>query len=183
MPIKTVDSGTLKRWIESGEAVVVDVREPAEHAAEKIQGATSLPLGSVNKTALPGTDGKKLVIHCRSGKRSMNACEKLLTEDPNLEIYNLEGGISAWEASGHEVASSGKFFLPLDRQVQITIGLSVLIGSLLAYFVNPLFFLLTGFFGAGLTFAGLTGFCGLAMVMARMPWNQSVCGATSCCVK
>jgi rhodanese-related sulfurtransferase len=184
MPIKTVDSATLKRWMDSGEAVVVDVREPAEHAAEKIQGATLVPLGTVNKTALPETGGKKLVIHCRSGKRSMNACEKLLAEDPNLEIYNLEGGISAWGTAGHSVASSGKFFLPLDRQVQLTIGLGVLIGSLLAYFVNPLFFLLTGFFGAGLTFAGLSGFCGLAMVMARMPWNQ-VAGAspTSCSVR
>ena len=74
MSIKTVDSATLKRWMDSGEAVVVDVREPAEHAAEKIQGATSLPLGTVNKTALPEAGGKKLVIHCRSGKRSMNAC-------------------------------------------------------------------------------------------------------------
>jgi len=146
MPIKTIDSATLKSWMDRGEAIVVDVREPAEHAAEKIQGATLLPLGTVNKAALPESGGKKLVIHCRSGKRSMNACEKLLAEDPNLEIYNLEGGISAWGAAGHSVVSLGKFFLPLDRQVQLTIGLGVLIGSLLAYFVNPLFLLLTGFF-------------------------------------
>jgi hypothetical protein len=74
--------------------------------------------------------------------------------------------------------------LPLDRQVQLTIGLGVLIGSLLAYFVNPMFFLLTGFFGAGLTFAGLSGTCGLAMVMAKMPWNQVANKpAASCCMK
>ncbi len=183
MPIKTVDSATLKRWMDSDEAVVVDVREPAEHAAEKIHGATLLPLGTVNKTALPESGGKKLVIHCRSGKRSMNACEKLLAEDPNLEIYNLEGGISAWGAAGHSVASSGKFFLPLDRQVQLAIGLMLVTGSALGYIFSPAWFLLTGFIGAGLMVAGLTGFCGLAMVMARMPWNQSVSGATSCCVK
>jgi hypothetical protein len=59
----------------------------------------------------------------------------------------------------------------------------VLIGSLLAYFVNPLFFLMTGFFGAGLTFAGLSGFCGLAVLMAKMPWNQSVGKVTTCRVK
>jgi rhodanese-related sulfurtransferase len=184
MPIQMVDAGTLKRWMDNGEAVVVDVREPAEHAAQKIDGATLLPLGSVNKTALPDASDKKLVIHCRSGKRSMNACEKLLAEDPNLKIYNLEGGILAWVASGHEVASSGKFFLPLDRQVQLTIGLGVLIGSLLAYFINPLFFVLTGFFGAGLIFAGLSGFCGLAIIMAKMPWNQIESkSATSCFIK
>lgn len=183
MPIKTVDSVTLKRWIDSGEAVVVDVREPAEHAAEKIEGAMLLPLGSVSRNSLPQTQGKKLVIHCRSGKRSTSACEKLLAEDPNLEVYNLEGGISAWGAAGHQVASSGKFFLPLDRQVQLTIGLLLITGSLLGYLFTPAWFFLTGFIGAGLTVAGLTGFCGLAMVMARMPWNQAAKGATSCCVK
>lgn len=184
MPIKTVDANTLKRWIDSGEAVVVDVREPAEHAAENIEGATLLPLGRISKSQLPEKKGKKLVIHCRSGKRSTSACEKLLAEDPNLELYNLEGGISAWSGAGHNVQSSGKFFLPLDRQVQLTIGLAVLISSLLTYFVNPLFTILTGFFGAGLTFAGLSGYCGLAIVMAKMPWNQGEYkGVTSCSVK
>jgi rhodanese-related sulfurtransferase len=183
MPIKTVDAATLKHWMQTGEAVVVDVREPAEHAAEKIEGATLLPLSKVNKNVLPPAQGKKLVIHCRSGKRSTNACEKLLAEDPNLEVYNLKGGISAWGAAGHQVATSGKFFLPLDRQVQLAIGLLLITGSVLGYLFSPAWFILTGFIGAGLTVAGLTGFCGLAMVMARMPWNQAVKGATSCCVK
>lgn len=183
MTIKTVDSVTLKRWMETGEAVVVDVREPAEHAAEKIEGATLLPLGSINQNTLPQTQGKKLVIHCRSGKRGTHACEKLLAEDPNLEVYNLEGGISAWGATGYQVTTSGKFFLPLDRQIQLTIGLLLITASLLGYFFTPAWFFLTGFIGAGLTMAGLTGFCGLAMVMARMPWNQTVKSATSCCVK
>jgi rhodanese-related sulfurtransferase len=162
----------------------VDVREPAEYQAESIKGATLVPLSGVSKAALPDFSGKKLVIHCMRGARGGSACEKLLAEDPNLEIYNLEGGINAWKDAGYEIKSSGKFFLPLDRQVQMTIGISVLIGSLLAYFVDPLFFILTGFFGAGLTFAGLTGFCGLAMVMAKMPWNQGTSSAvSSCCLK
>jgi len=184
MAIKTIDAATLKNWLDKGDAVVVDVREPAENAAESISGATLLPLGGITKDALPETSGKKLVIHCRSGKRSGSACEKLIAEDPELEIYNLEGGISAWTEAGHTVKTSGKFFLPLDRQVQLTIGLGVLIGSFLAYFVNPLFFLLTGFFGAGLTFAGLSGTCGLAIIMAKMPWNQcSGKAPKSCCMK
>ncbi|MCI1294357.1 MAG: DUF2892 domain-containing protein, partial [Acetobacter sp.] len=61
---------------------------------------------------------------------------------------------------------------PLDRQVQLIIGLLVLTGSLLGFFVSPWYFLLTGFFGAGLTVAGLTGFCGLARVVAHAPWNR-----------
>lgn len=182
MAIKNINSDTLKKWLENGEAVVVDVREPAEHEAEKISGANLVPLAMICKKSLPQCSDKKLVIHCRSGKRSQSACEKLLQEDPSLEIYNLEGGISAWAASGCEVKSSGKFFLPLDRQVQLTIGLGVFVGSLLGYFVSPKFFVLSGFFGAGLTFAGLSGYCGLAILMAKMPWNKACQKVTSCSI-
>jgi rhodanese-related sulfurtransferase len=179
MTLKTIDANTLKQWLEKREAVLVDVREPAEYAAENIQGATLLPLGSIRKSSLPDCLGKKLVIHCRKGGRGGSACEKLLAEDPNLDIYNLEGGIEAWRAAGLTVASSGKAFLPLDRQVQLAIGLLLITASLLGYFLTPVFFLLTGLIGAGLTIAGVTGFCGLALLMARMPWNQ--CAASGLC--
>lgn len=178
MPIKTIDAATLKQWLDKGEAVLLDVREPAEHAACHISDARLMPLGKVNKNALDAEGNKRIVIHCQRGGRGSSACEKLLAEDPSLEIYNLEGGIQAWESAGLPVKKNGSRILPLDRQVQLTIGLCVLTGSILGYFVNPLFFLLTGFFGAGLTFAGLTGFCGLALVMAKMPWNN--CGKQTC---
>ena len=136
-----------------------------------------LPLGSVSKSALPPCAGKKLVIHCRKGGRGGSACEKLLAEDPSLDIYNLEGGIEAWNAAGLTIASSGKSFLPLDRQVQLAIGLILIIASAFGALFSPVWFLLTGLIGAGLTVAGLTGFCGLALLMARMPWNQTTaCG-------
>jgi len=174
MPIKTVDAATLKRWIEAGEAVVVDVREPGEHAAENIEGAHLVPLGGLTKAAIPSCEGKKLVVHCGLGKRGGKACEKLLAEDPHLDIYNLEGGLSAWKAAGYPIMHSGKFFLPLDRQVQLTIGILLIMGSLLGYFWSPAWFLLTGMIGLGLSAAALTGVCGLTMLMAKMPWNQNV---------
>ena len=179
MPLKTIDAKTLKTWLDNHEAVLVDVREPAEHAAEHIKGATLLPLANVSKSTLPSCAGKKLVIHCRKGGRGGAACEKLLAEDPSLDIYNLEGGMEAWNAAGLAVASSGKVFPPLDRQVQLTIGLLLIAASMLGVLFSPAWFLFTGLIGAGLTVAGLTGFCGLARVMAKMPWNQGA--KTSCC--
>lgn len=108
MPMKTVDAKTLKQWLDKGEAVLVDVREPEEYASENIPDATLVPLAGVCKSALPAASGKKLVIHCKAGKRGGTACEKLLAEDPNLEVYNLEGGISAWAQAGLPVkAGSG----------------------------------------------------------------------------
>jgi len=182
MPLKTIDAKSLKRWIDDGGAVLLDVREPAENEAQSIKGSVPMPLASVSKSSLPNLAGKKLVIHCRKGGRGGTACEKLLAEDQNLEIYNLEGGIEAWTAAGFATESTGRKILPLDRQVQLTIGLCLLVGSLLGYFISPNLFLLTGFFGAGLTFAGLTGFCGLAMLMAKMTWNKATKEVKSCCM-
>ncbi len=173
MNIKTVNVTTLKNWLNNNEALVIDVREPAEYEAENIKGSKLIPLSIISKNTLPEGNGKKLVIHCRSGKRSTNACEKLLAEDPNLEIYNLERGILAWIEAKNLVQTSGKLYLPLDRQVQLVVGICVFLGSLFTHFFNPLFFLFTAFIGLGLGFAGLTGFCGLAKLMAKMPWNQN----------
>ncbi len=172
MPVKTIDPETLKIWLDKGEAVLVDVREPAEYKAQNIPGSRLLPLGGVAKTTLPQTSGKRLVFHCKAGKRGASACQKLLEEIPNTEVYNLEGGIDAWTQAGYAVETSGRFFLPLDRQVQLTIGLLVFTGSLLSYFISPGFLLVTGLAGLGLINAGLTGWCGLAKLMAKMPWNQ-----------
>ncbi len=182
MPAMTIDAKTLKGWLDKGEAVLVDVREPAEYAALSIPGSVLIPLAGIKKESLPDKVGRKLVIHCQAGRRGGTACEKLLADNPDLEIYNLEGGIAAWSQAGYQVKSSGKFFLPLDRQVQLSIGLCVLAGSILGYYVSPAFFFFTGFFGLGLTFAGLTGFCGLAMLLAKMPWNQSGKSPASCCI-
>ena len=103
MPMKTVDAATLKKWLDNKEAVIVDVREPDEYKAECIGEACLVPLATVAKCNLPECKGKKLVLHCRLGKRGTAACEKLLAEDPTLEVYNLEGGIVAWEQAGMPV--------------------------------------------------------------------------------
>ena len=181
MGIKNIDAKTLEKWLKNDEAVLVDVREIAEHQARNIAKANLVPLGKICCGKLPNFSGKKLVVHCQGGKRSLAACQKLIAEDGDLEVYNLEGGINAWLASGCDCAGLNKFFLPLDRQVQLVIGLNVFLGSVLGYFVNPAFFLLSGFFGAGLIFASLTGTCALAALIAKMPWNCSSKTVTNFC--
>ena len=170
--IKSVDAKTAKEWLSKGEAVIVDVREPGEYAAMHIAGAKLIPVGTIENDKLPDLGNKKLIIHCHVGKRGGAACEKLLLGNPNINVYNLEGGIAAWEKAGFEVEKSGRTFLSIDRQVQITIGSGVLIGLILGYLIHPGFLFLSAFFGAGLLFAGITGSCGLAILMGKMPWNK-----------
>lgn len=171
MPLHSIDSATLSNWLKQDQAVLVDVREPAEHAGSHIAAAHLVPLGQVSLERMPSHAGRKLVIHCLKGGRGNAACEKLLKENPDLDVYNLVGGIEAWQSAGLAVSGNGAH-LALDRQVQMTIGVALLVSTALAWWVHPAFVLIATFFGAGLTFAGATGFCGLARVLAVMPWNQ-----------
>lgn len=170
---QSIDAKTAKEWLEKNEAVLIDVREPGEHQAMKISGSKLIPVGSISKDKLPDIQNKKLIIHCHIGKRGGMACEKLLRDHPDLDIYNLEGGISSWEKAGFEVEKSVRGFISIDRQVQIVVGCGVLLGLILGYFVHPGFLLLSGFFGAGLLYAGISGSCGMATMLGMMPWNQA----------
>lgn len=171
--VNTLDVGEVHRALSSGNERVflIDVREPSEYLKKHIPNAISIPLGDVSVDKLPDKYDK-LIVHCLSGRRSEQACQKLLVEDPNLNIFSMVGGISAWEKNGFNVSSQGKQMLPLDRQMQISAGAMVCLGSLLGYHVNPLWLLLSGFVGLGLMFAGITGHCGLIKILARMPWNK-----------
>lgn len=101
--IKTVDAITAREWLDNNEAVVIDVREPAEYDAVHIEEAKLLPLGSLTIDQLPPMAGKKLIVHCMLGKRGSRACEILLESNPALDVYNLQGGITAWENAGMKV--------------------------------------------------------------------------------
>jgi hypothetical protein len=66
------------------------------------------------------------------------------------------------------------------RQVQIAVGLVSAVGAALALGVDPRFAIVPLVTGGGLLFAGVTGFCGLALLLAKMPWNRTG-KSTSCC--
>jgi rhodanese-related sulfurtransferase len=101
--IKSTTPVELHQWLQSGEAVLVDVREADEYANGHIEGSNWVPLGKVSAAILPPYQGKKLVMQCHLGGRSRTACGKLAQEISGLEVYNLEGGILAWAQAGYEV--------------------------------------------------------------------------------
>lgn len=170
--VKAVDSRTLKKWLDENDCVLIDVRESHEHRAERIQGAQLIPLALIQRDKLPELSSKKLVLHCGIGKRSDLACEKLLLEDPTLNIYNLEGGITAWKNENLPISKGTSANLSLDRQINIFMGCSVLIGLILGYWAHPAFLLLSVISGLILFFVGITGTSRLTMFIANMPWNK-----------
>lgn len=102
MDVDHITPEILNNWLKSDQAILFDVREPAEYIAEHIQQALNLPLAEVSSDLidLPELKNKKLVFQCKTGRRSMSACEKLQDANGKFSIYNLEGGIVAWKEYG-----------------------------------------------------------------------------------
>ncbi|MCS7063531.1 MAG: rhodanese-like domain-containing protein, partial [Methylacidiphilales bacterium] len=119
------------------------------------------------------------VLICGSGNRARQAAEKLQSAGISQTII-LEGGIKACEAISLPL-NRGKKTLSIERQVRIAAGTLVLLGAILSLTVHPAFAYLAAFVGAGLIFAGVTDWCGMALLLARMPWNQASpsCGCAS----
>lgn len=171
--VKEVDPLTLRQWLESGEALVVDVRPPEMFAGERIPGALSLPLGSVGRDSVPDLGARKLVFQCEVGASSQKAAEKLVRQGWPGDVYNLPGGLRAWKRAGLGVqGSGGAGGIALPRQVQIVAGSIVVVAVALGVLVSPWFHLAAAFIGAGLVYSGATGTCGMAAVLAQLPHNR-----------
>jgi rhodanese-related sulfurtransferase len=156
-------------------AQLLDVRTPAEHRQIHVPGVHLMPLDRLDAAQLAAPGGfsknKPVYILCQSGGRARQAAARL--EQAGFEECSVvEGGTSAWAAAGLPVNRGASQVISLERQVRIAAGFLVLSGVLLSQFVNPAFIWLSGFIGAGLIFAGATDWCGMGMLIARMPWNQ-----------
>jgi len=152
-------------------AVLVDIREADEHAREKIPGAIHKPLSSIDAANFSDVSGKIAIFHCRSGARTQGNAARL-SAAAACDAYMLEGGLEAWKKAGLPVTLNRKQPIDLMRQVQITAGGLVVLGAVLGFLVAPAFFALSAFVGAGLMFAGISGFCGMTRMLALMPWNR-----------
>jgi hypothetical protein len=112
---------------------------------------------------------------CRSGNRARLAESQLanLGFADKVQARVFQGGILEWQKQGKPVVMRKKGHLPIMRQVLLVAGLTILLSTVLSLMIDPWFALLGGFFGAGLTVSGATGFCGMANLLALMPWNKA----------
>lgn len=168
MTLATLSPADTRAAIDAG-ARLIDIRGSDEHARERIPGAINVPLDRLRDLQ---HDGRPVVFHCRSGMRTAVNAAQLGEAAGGAPAYILEGGIDAWRQAGHPTVADRSQPLEIMRQVQITAGALVLAGVLLGMFVAPGFFGLSAFVGAGLMFAGVTGWCGMANLLRVMPWNR-----------
>ncbi|HEY4466350.1 MAG TPA: rhodanese family protein [Klebsiella sp.] len=172
MTIATLSPAEVQALIARG-ARLIDIRDADEYAREHIPGAELVPLATLtNGTALHASPEETIVFHCQAGSRTQNNAARLAEAAAPAQARLLAGGIQAWKAASLPVKEDKSQPLPLMRQVQIAAGVLILLGVALGYAFSSGFFLLSAFVGAGLTFAGITGFCGMARFLALMPWNR-----------
>ena len=152
-------------------AVLIDIREADEHARERIPGARHHALSRVDTESPARAGDEVLVFHCRSGARTRGNAARL-SAAANCDAYILDGGLDAWKKAGLPVTLDRSQPIDIIRQVQIAAGSLVLMGILLGTLFSPGFYALSAFVGAGLVFAGVSGFCGMAHLLALMPWNR-----------
>ncbi len=164
---------TLNEKLGNADLHLIDVREYSEFAGERIFGANLLPLGEIEKRHTELDREKTIYVMCRSGSRSRQA-QKKLESLGFRDVVNVKGGLEAWKKAGLPFEKDEKAPWSLERQTRFVAGLLVLTSVLLSITVHPYFIGLAGFVGAGLVFAGATDWCGMAMLLAKMPWNRTV---------
>ncbi|MED5536270.1 MAG: rhodanese-like domain-containing protein [Pseudomonadota bacterium] len=96
---REIGPAELKALLDQGQALVIDVREPGEFAAEHIAGAVNLPLSSFDPARLPAANGKTVILQCAGGKRSGMALDRCAEAQAAIDTH-LAGGLGAWKSAG-----------------------------------------------------------------------------------
>ncbi|MGI9077372.1 MAG: rhodanese-like domain-containing protein [Gemmatimonadaceae bacterium] len=150
---------------------LLDVRTPGEYETVHIRGAYNVPLDKLGEHAREiGNVADPIVLVCQSGQRARKAEETLMAAGMS-NLHVLDGGVNGWLAAGLPI-TRGAERPSLERQVRVAAGALAAAGGLLAALVNPAFGFLAAFVGGGLLFAGLTDTCGMAMLLAKLPYNR-----------
>jgi rhodanese-related sulfurtransferase len=160
------------RMLQDG-ATLVDIREPDEFARAHVAGARNLPLSGLATSQLAVPPGQAVLFQCRSGGRTEANAAALAAKAGDHAAFLVAGGLEAWQRAGLPVTEDRRQPIEIMRQVQIAAGILVLLGVVLGALVSPVFYGLSGFVGAGLIFAGVSGVCAVANLLRAMPWNRS----------
>lgn len=167
----------LHRRMAGGETLhLLDVRTPREYAQAHVPSALLEPLETfdVNRIAqqLSAQPRASLYVLCQSDSRARQAIAKLERAGVASCVL-VEGGTAGWINAGLPVERQAVKAISLERQVRIAAGFLVLAGTALGAFWHPAILGIPAFVGGGLMFAGISDKCGMALVLARMPWNRT----------
>jgi rhodanese-related sulfurtransferase len=179
--LKKIKPNQLHQMIkENKKPQLIDVREPAEFESEHVKESILVPLSKLEKEASRIDKNQPAYFICRTGQRSCQAVRTLETLGCK-DIVVLDGGLEEWRKAGLPTILGTRRVWAMDRQVRLTAGLFVLVGIIFSWLIHPAFIGISLFVASGLIYSAITDSCGMAMMLAKMPWNKSkqVCVVSS----
>jgi rhodanese-related sulfurtransferase len=177
MKVQTLAPAEVYRRRQDGKPIrIIDVRTPVEFAELHAEGAQLIPLDKLNPGEVMSAEvvahpDTPLCVICKSGGRAAKAVERFHAAG-FPDVVSIEGGTDGWEQAGLPVVRGAAKVISLERQVRIAAGTIVLVGNALGWHFHPLFHAISAFIGAGLLFAGVSDWCGMGLLLAKMPWNN-----------
>ena len=123
------------------------------------------------RSTFGGQAAPAVIFHCQSGRRTAESAARL--GSCSVRSFVLEGGLNSWKEARFGTVIDRTKPIELQRQVQIAAGSLVLIGLTLSLAFSPWLLVVPAFVGSGLVFAGISGWCGMAKLLAVMPWNRT----------
>lgn len=155
-------------------ALLIDIRDTDAWQLEHIQGALSLPFPCSESGVLSHLPlmGKQVVFYCQTGQRTAALAARLKVMAHGAEVCMLKNGLNGWKKAQFITVFNPSLPLPLSRQVQMLAGFMIMAGVLLGSAFSYYFYFLPSLIGAGQIFAGVTGWCGMARLLGRLPWNR-----------
>jgi len=180
---KSISPAALSVFLGAGNAhELLDVRMRPEYASAHVPGATLIPLNElkIEDFLAQHKTGTPIYVLCQAGARAAKAIDQFKGAGCD-DCVLVEGGTQAWIDAGLPIHRGVSNVLPLLRQVQIVVGSLSAIGAILALALNSWFAVVPLFLGCGLLFAGITGTCGMALMLAKMPWNRGQNSCSHCC--
>lgn len=154
-----------------GGVTLIDVRDWPEFAGGRIAGSRLIPLAQITSRSNEIDRSREVHLICRTGRRSAEAAKHL--ESLGFEnVVNVTGGFEAWKKENLPFDRDEKAPWSIERQVRFTAGLIVFVGVLLSIFVHAYFIIVPAFIGFGLAFTATIDWCGMGILISKMPWNR-----------
>lgn len=170
--VKEITAPEVKKKLDAGEIILIDVREPLEYTEEHLAKAQLFPLSHFRSEALPDPAGKQLLFYCHLGRRSAMAALKWGEHSGEQEVYSLKGGIAAWKEAGLPTVADSVASSKIERQTYIFSGTLTLLGVALSFFFSEWFLVIPALIASVLIVSGVIGHSLFSFLLSMLPWNR-----------
>ena len=163
-------------WLQSNDAVILDVRSPAAWRNAHVMDSVHAPLEQLTINNIKDIKQERIILLCQTGAQATQASRTLqvLQQEHNdhSSLYVLDGGLTGWRKARLPLVYDDQKGLPLERQVQLLSGLIILVSLLFTLIFSGLWLVFPIALGAALIYAGATGWMGLQDLVLLLPWNR-----------